>query len=358
MKDQEFINRKADHIRYSLSKEAEAVESGSLHEWNLIHDSLPDLNLGEVSLETDWFGTKKRNPFFIAGMTAGHPDARLINERLARAASERGWAMGLGSQRRELDSDFKDSAVEAIRQQNPGLFLISNLGIAQLIEVYERASWNSLQEMLERSGASALAIHLNPLQEAIQPEGTPRFKNGWRALKELFTRIKMPLVLKETGSGMSRIFSERVASMLRGSVESKTLAVDVSGLGGTHWGRVEGLRAGEGTLSHELGATFANWGVPVAESILNARSAFSGSQQTTILASGGIRTGLDAAKCLALGAHAVGFAKPALEAALQGDRVLQQWMEKIESELRVAMFCTGSGSIGELGAGKIERRNS
>ncbi|MBU6155041.1 MAG: alpha-hydroxy-acid oxidizing protein, partial [Bdellovibrionales bacterium] len=134
-------------------------------------------------------------------------------------------------------------------------------------------------------------------------------------------------------------------------------AVDVSGLGGTHWGRVEGLRAGEGTISHELGAAFANWGVPAAESILNAKGAFSATKKTAILASGGIRTGLDAAKCLALGANAVGFAKPALEAALQGDRPLQQWMEKIESELRVAMFCTGAESIPELTLDKIERRN-
>ncbi len=352
MKDQEFISRKADHIRYSLSSEAEAVESGSLHQWNLIHDSLPDLNLSEVSLESDWFGTKKANPFFIAGMTAGHPDAKLINERLARAAHERSWAMGLGSQRRELDSEFKDSAVEAIRKQNPGLFLISNLGIAQLIEIHEKGSWGPLFDLLERSGASALAIHLNPIQEAIQMEGTPRFKNGGAALKELSSRIRIPLILKETGSGMSRGFLDRI-------VPISPAAVDISGLGGTHWGRVEGLRAGEGTLSHELGRTFANWGVPVAESILNAKAAFSAMKPgPMILASGGIRTGLDAAKCLALGAHAVGFAKPALEAALQGDRVLQQWMEKIESELRVAMFCTGSGSIRELGSDRIERRDS
>jgi isopentenyl-diphosphate delta-isomerase type 2 len=197
MKDQEFINRKADHIRYSLAKEAEAVESGSLHQWSLVHDSLPDLDLNEVSLEANWFETQKPNPFFIAGMTAGHPDAKLINERLARAASERGWAMGLGSQRRELDSDYKDSAVQSLRNQNPDLFLISNLGIAQLIELHERGSWNLLFDLLERSGASALAIHLNPLQEAIQPEGTPRFKNGWIAIRELANRIKLPLILKE-----------------------------------------------------------------------------------------------------------------------------------------------------------------
>jgi isopentenyl-diphosphate delta-isomerase len=350
MKDQEFINRKADHIRYSLAKEAEAVESGSLHQWSLIHDSLPDLNLNEVSLEADWFEAKKPNPFFIAGMTAGHPDAKLINERLARAASERGWAMGLGSQRRELDSDYKDSAVQSLRKQNPDLFLISNLGIAQLIEIHERGSWSLLLDLLERSGASSLAIHLNPLQEAIQTEGTPRFKNGWIAIRELANRIKLPLILKETGSGMSRNFLDRISPL-------PIAAVDVSGLGGTHWGRVEGLRAGEGTLAHELGSTFANWGVPVAESILNAKAAFSVTKKTAIFASGGIRTGLDAAKCLALGASAVGFAKPALEAALQGDRVLQQWMEKIESELRVAMFCSGAGTIPELGPDKIERRD-
>jgi isopentenyl-diphosphate delta-isomerase len=351
MKDQEFINRKAEHIRYSLAKEAEAAESGSLHRWSLIHDSLPDLDLDKISLETAWFGGRKPNPFYIAGMTAGHPDAKLINERLARAASERGWAMGLGSQRRELDPEFEDSAVQAVRKKNPGLFLISNLGIAQLIEVHERGDWNDVFRLLEKSGASALAIHLNPLQEAIQPEGTPRFKNGLSALRELAARIKLPLMLKETGSGMSANFLNRISSL-------PLAAVDVSGLGGTHWGRVEGLRAGEGSLSHELGATFANWGVPSAESILNAKKAFPDSGKTAIWASGGIRNGLDAAKCLALGASAVGFAKPALEAALQGDRALGQWMEKIETELRVAMFCTGAGTLSALGPEKIERRDS
>jgi len=353
MKDQDFINRKTDHIRYSLSREAEAVESASLHNWSLIHDSLPDLDLNEIRLSTSWFGQARSTPFFIAGMTAGHPDAKVINDRLARAAAMRGWAMGLGSQRRELDSDFRDAPLMSIRKEHPELFLISNLGIAQLIEVHLERSWNRLSELIERSGASALAIHLNPLQEAIQVEGTPSFRHGRSAVSALLEKIKLPVILKETGSGMSRGFLDRIAA-LNASAGHSVAAVDVSGLGGTHWGRVEGLRAGEGTLAHQLGETFSNWGVPTAESVLNAKAAFSG-KPTEIWASGGIRSGLDAAKCIALGARAVGFARPALEAALQGDRPLQSWMERIETELRVALCCTDSATLADLGPGKIEK---
>jgi len=316
----------------------------------LIHDSLPDLNLNEIRLDSVALGKIHATPFFIAGMTAGHPDAKVINERLARAAAARGWMMGLGSQRRELDTDFKDAPLISIRKNHPDLTLISNLGIAQVIELSESGKWNLLLDLLERSGASALAVHLNPLQEAIQMEGTPRFKNGAHALEQLLSRVKIPVILKETGSGMSRRFLARIASL-------PVAAVDVSGLGGTHWGRVEGMRADEASPSRRFGATFSNWGVPTAESILNAKVAFE-SRPIEIWASGGIRTGLDAAKCIALGANRVGFARPALEAALSGEKALEQWMESVESELRIALFCTNSAKVSELDFTKIERRNS
>ena len=346
MKDQEFINRKADHIRFSLVSESEAVESNTLAHYRLIHDSLPDLNLSEISLSTNFLGQTQRTPFFIAGMTAGHPDAEQINLRLAAAASRRGWGFGLGSQRRELEDRFLDTPISMIRRTHSDLTMISNLGIAQLIEIDRGNLWTKLRDLLERSGSNALAIHLNPLQEAIQPEGTTDFKGSWNALSALLSEISIPVILKETGSGMSPAFLNRISTL-------PIHAIDVSGLGGTHWGRIEGMRAQEGSVSRTLGKTFSNWGVPTAESIRNAHAIF---QETDlqIWASGGIRTGLDAAKCLALGASAVGFARPPLQAALEGESVLNGWMEQVEQELRVALFCTNSSGIADLTSDKID----
>jgi isopentenyl-diphosphate delta-isomerase len=348
MNDQEFITRKVEHIRLSLVPESEAAAANTLDRYRLIHDSLPDLALSQVSISAVFLGKHQRTPFFIAGMTAGHPDAEVLNRRLAAAAAKRGWGFGLGSQRRELEGSFLDTPVPAIRSAHPELPLISNLGIAQLIEVDRRAEWVRLRDLLLRSGSNAIAIHLNPLQECIQAEGTPDFKGGLRAIANLLEQIAVPVILKETGSGMSGAFLKRIASL-------PIHAVDVSGLGGTHWGRIEGLRAKEGSLARALGNTFSCWGIPTAESIRTAAGVL-GTRGVKIWASGGIRSGLDAAKCLALGASAAGFARPALEAAFAGEAALEHWMERMEQELRVALFCTNSAGVPELGPEKIERQ--
>jgi isopentenyl-diphosphate delta-isomerase len=345
MNEQEFINRKADHIRHSLSHESEAVDSNSFARWTLLHDSLPDLDLTEIRLEASFLGRTQRTPFFIAGMTAGHPDAALINERLAAVAAERGWGLGVGSQRRELERTFEDAPLRSLRKLHPALPLISNLGASQLVEIAKTRDWGRLHSLLESTGAAALAIHLNPLQEAIQVEGTPRFRGALQAIESCLEHIRIPVVLKETGSGMGPRFLRRISHL-------PLHAVDVSGLGGTHWGRIEGMRAAEGALAAQYGRTFAHWGVSSAESIEHARAAFSGNP-ILIWASGGVRSGLDAAKCLALGASAVGFARPALEAAIQGEQALHRWMEGIEGELRIAMFCTNSANVRDLTRDKI-----
>ncbi len=341
-----FIRRKADHIRFSLAPESEARNVRTLDRYRLLHDSLPDLDFESISLSSPFLGFTQKTPFFVAGMTAGHPDARMINDRLAAAAARRGWGFGLGSQRRELDGAFVDAPIGAIRKAHPDLKILSNLGIAQLIGIFRSQHWSRLNELLERSGADALAIHLNPLQEAIQEEGTRDFRGGRDAICALLDSVRIPVILKETGSGMSRMFLGRIADL-------PVHAVDVSGLGGTHWGRIEGMRAEEGSRSRTLGETFADWGVPTARSIETARNLLKTSP-IRIWASGGIRTGLDAAKCLALGAHAAGFARVALEAAIAGEASLDRWMERIEDELRTAMFCTNSAQVTDLTPDKIE----
>lgn len=357
MKDiREFEGRKREHLRHALNSDHQATGLAGLEQVRLHHEALPELDLDEVSIANDpgWLGAS--SPFYVCGMTAGHARAPELNRVLARACAQMGWALGVGSQRRELEGGAEIDAWQALRAEAPGVALLANIGLTQAIT----APVARLRELIERLGARALAVHANALQEAIQPEGTPRFRGGFAALRKLRRELGCPIVLKETGCGFSRATLERLR-------ELDLAAIDVSGLGGTHWGRIEGARAEPGSPAAEAAATFADWGVPTVESTVHAARAFEG-RPTEIWASGGVRTGLDAAKLIALGADRVGFAKPALEAALAGlnaqdgaesaapeaglsaapEAPLVRWMRAREHELKIALFCTGSRSPREL----------
>jgi len=333
----QFEGRKREHIQLALETASQANGLGGLDRIHLVHEALPDLDFSEISLEARSLNRSRATPFYVAGMTAGHADAAHLNFVLAKLCVERGWAMGVGSQRRQL-TDPKSSSLDQwkkLRDEFPSLILYGNLGISQLI----RTSVQSVQSLVDSIQAQALMIHLNALQEVIQPEGTPQFKNALPALKKLCQELKIPVMVKETGCG----FSARTLSRLK---ETGIVGVDVSGLGGTHWGRIEGARAPEHSIQRQTAETFANWGESTVASVQAARQTLD--SKTEIWASGGVRTGLDAAKLIALGAHQVGYAKPALEAALQGEAELRRWMEAREYELKVALFCTGSGNLEKL----------
>jgi len=243
--------------------------------------------------------------------------------------------MGVGSQRRELDiRSGEPDRWQELRKNAPDAILIANLGITQLIT----ARVDDIRRLVENLEAQAVAIHLNVLQEAIQPEGTPHFKGASAALENLCRSIDTPVVVKETGCG----FSYATLMRLR---DRGIRAVDVSGVGGTHWGRIEGARSESSSIQARAAQTFANWGESTVDSVLAARKAL---LKMEIWASGGVRTGLDAAKLIALGAQRVGYAKPALEVALQGSEPLQQWMELQEYELKIALLCTGSRTAADL----------
>ncbi len=338
---EQFEQRKQDHIAHSLSTVNQAIGMSGLESIHLYHEAIPDLDFEEISLVTTCFGMVLPTPFYVASMTAGHADALSINWMLAQACQERGWAMGVGSQRRELEARLDARAIDdwqSLRRAVPGLALFANIGISQLI----KAEVSDIRHLVESLDAQALCVHLNALQEAIQPEGTPQFKGAWRAIETLCRELGCPVIVKETGCGFHRSTLRRLAQI--GPVAPS--AVDVSGLGGTHWGRIEGARAGFHTLHQSAAATFANWGEATVESVLAARLELS--PQTEIWASGGVRSGLDAAKLIALGAHRVGYAKPALDAALTGPIELRRWMELQEYELRVALFCSGCATTAVL----------
>lgn len=347
----QFEQRKREHLELALDERHQAPQTGQFDAIPLVHDALPDFNFSEVSLKQTCFGRELATPFFVSGMTAGHADAPRINQLLSEACASRGWVLGVGSQRRQLHAGTESSSAQIdqwaiLRERHPDLVLLSNIGVTQLAET----SIDSVLGLVESLDSQALVVHFNALQEALQPEGTPNFNGALDALAELsqeLTRRGIPLVLKETGCGFSSATLRRLAEKLGAGIS----AIDVSGLGGTHWGRIEGSRAGGMAL--EIAETFANWGVSTVDSVMNSVAVIQEKSLTTeVWASGGVRNGLDAAKLISIGAHRVGFAKPALQAALQGSATLHQWMEKIETELKIALFCSGNKTVRQLGERK------
>ncbi|MFZ9595659.1 MAG: type 2 isopentenyl-diphosphate Delta-isomerase [Bdellovibrionia bacterium] len=329
----QFEKRKADHIQHSLDLKNEALGASGLDRIHLVHEALPELDFQDVSIQSQFLGKKLQTPFFVCGMTAGHGDAPAMNRLLAKVCEARGWVMGVGSQRRDLESSSEEW--KSFRSSFPRLGLIGNLGLTQVIQ----ASVSQVRRVVTDLGADALAIHLNALQEVLQPEGTPQFHGGFAALKKLTQSLKIPILLKETGCGFSKKTLQRISRL-------KLCAVDLSGLGGTHWGRIEGARAPEHSLQAQAAQTFAHWGESTVQSVLAAQGVLR--EKTEIWASGGVRSGLDAAKLIALGSHRIGYAKPALMAALKGEQALHQWMAQQEFELKVALFCTGSKNLEAL----------
>ncbi len=334
----QFEKRKRDHIRIALDPRSQTAGQNGLDSVHLIHEALPDLNFKEVDISTSFLfsnaAVELSSPIFVSSMTAGHEKGRAINEALARLSDRRQILMGVGSQRRELDDPQAAEEWAQVRKQAPRARLLGNIGIAQLI----RTPMDSIRKLMDSTEALGMFVHLNSLQEILQPEGTPEFKEGLKAIENLVKLSAIPVIVKEVGCGFSEATLKRLAG-------AGVAAVDVAGKGGTHWGRVEGYRSEENELLFKVAQTFANWGYSTAESVANAKKAGINYQ---IWASGGVRSGLDVAKLIALGAQKVGMAQPFLEAALRGDEALDNLMNQLELELKTSLFCTGCRTIEEL----------
>lgn len=330
----EFEQRKRDHIKLALMPDNQSDELNTFDNYTLLHEALPDLNFGDISIFSTRFNQTIQKPFIVSSMTAGHQDALQINRHLVEACTQSQWAMGVGSQRRELFDENAAKEWVALRKDFPNVSLYSNLGIAQLITT----PIDKIVRLVESLQSDALIIHCNPLQECIQPEGTPEFKGSFDALAKLTKSFALPIIVKETGCG----FSKKTLLQLN---DIGVSAVDISGLGGTHWGRIEGHRAISDPIRQQAAITFRNWGIDTCQSVLQAKSI---NPHFEIWGSGGVRNGLDAAKLFALGASTVGFAKPMLESAIQGPHEVLNKMNQIEYELKTAMFCTGSLRLSDL----------
>lgn len=336
----QFEARKQDHIELALMPDNQADECNPFDRVTLIHEALPDFDFTDLSIKSHRFGRPVDKPFLVSSMTAGHQQSVDINRHLVMACEQMGWAMGVGSQRRELTDPAAAREWTIIRHDHPHVSLFGNLGIAQLIGT----PLSDIQRLTDALQASALIIHCNPLQECIQPEGTPQFRGCWFALEQLVKTLPLPVVVKETGCGFS-------AKTLKQLDDIGVAAVDVSGLGGTHWGRIEGHRAAKDSLHQQAATTFRHWGIDTVNSVLNAVSI---RPSYDIWGSGGVRNGLDAAKLIALGASTIGFAKPMLVAALDSVDAIVDLMDSIEYELKVALFCTGSRVLSDIKASRTQ----
>jgi len=255
----EFEQRKRDHIDLSLNSKNEASGGSGLQNIELIHEALPDLDFSDIQTKTFSLGKLDPHPFFVSSMTAGHPGSFEINHRLASVAAHRGWVMAVGSQRKELFDNNASQEWVHLKKKIPNIRLMGNIGISQLI----KTPLADIQKLVDTLEAEALFVHTNPLQEVLQPEGTPQFKGCYEALNTLCNTLDTPVILKETGCG----FSKKTLSRLK---ESSLSGIDISGFGGTHWGRIEGGRSTKGSVFSSASLVFKDWGVSTVEALNNA----------------------------------------------------------------------------------------
>ncbi|MEZ4741885.1 MAG: type 2 isopentenyl-diphosphate Delta-isomerase [Bdellovibrionota bacterium] len=326
--------RKMQHIDLCKTQDVEAADKYTgFEELVLTPCSLPELNWEDINTSTTFLGQKFSYPILITGMTGGIEQGATINRRLALAAAHYNIPMGVGSQRIAIEDD-QYAEIFAIRKYTPDLFLIGNIGIAQLRQGNELAICQKAVDMIE---ANALAIHVNVLQELIQEEGNKNFRYFLDRIAKIAEEIHVPLIIKEVGSGLD----EQSAHLLK---ERGINVMDIGGKGGTSWGYIEGLRSNDPT-TRSLGDCFRNWGIPTAHSLTKIRQ---NDSDTTLIATGGIRDGLTVAKAVALGADMVGIGLPLFKAALQADEAPAEVLSAITRELKISMLCSGCQDLSQL----------
>lgn len=333
--------RKIEHLSITLDPSSQIGSTG-FENYHFTHNALPEINFDEIDLSTTFLGKKVNYPFFISCMTGGVIEGKKLNRNLARAAQKHGIAMGVGSQRIAIEHPKLRDLFMA-REDAPDIPIIANVGLVQLNYGFGKKEFQEIVDMIE---ADALAVHINPIQEVIQPEGDRNFKGLLTKLKDVLPKLSVPIIAKEVGFGLS-------ADVIKKLYSVGVRIFDTAGWGGTNWAFVEGMRR-EGF--ENLGKLFSQWGIPTAESIVmanNLRKKFT--EKITILGSGGIRNGIDIAKALALGSDLVGIAQPFAKAALVSQEEVEKLIERLAYELKVVMFGLGVKNIKELKNVKITK---
>ena len=333
--------RKKEGIDIPLQKNVQAKTTSTYLEYvRLVHNALPEVDYDDIDTSMTFLGKRFSAPIIIDSMTGGTDEATVINGRLSELAEKYGFGMGLGSQRAGLKSEELAATYSIARKNAPNAFLIANIGGAQLSK---GLTVDEAKRIVKMIGANALVVHLNPLQELIQPEGEPCYKGVLGQISELAKTIDIPLIVKEVGAGISK----EVAIKLE---MANVSAINIAGAGGTSWAGVEKLRAEslKDDLKKHLGEMFWDWGIPTAASLIEVRRAV----KLPLIASGGLRNGLEVAKCVALGASMAAMAYPFLQTAAQSRESLFAFADTILTELKSTMFLVGAKNIAALASSR------
>ncbi|MFW9981357.1 MAG: type 2 isopentenyl-diphosphate Delta-isomerase [Candidatus Thorarchaeota archaeon] len=328
--------RKIEHIEICLDEEVQCQRPTMFEDIDFVHNALPEIDKDRIDLTTNFFGLRAGAPLIIAAMTGGHPQTKSVNMKLASAAEELNLPIGVGSQRAAVEDETLVDTFKIVRETAPSVPVIANIGATHV---------SAAPKAVSMIDADILAIHLNPLQEAIQPEGDCNSEGALESIAAIVDSVDVPVIVKETGAGISG----EIAKSLE---EVGVAGIDVGGVGGTSWAGVEYYRAlrEEDDLKAQLGLEFWDWGIPTALSVLMVLD----STELDVIATGGIRSGLDVAKALALGSIAAGVARPLLRPAVYGsalDVIVE--LERILEGLKVAMYLTGSQKVEELSSKRL-----
>ena len=334
-------NRKREHLELCVESEAIAIPyTTGLDNYTFLHNALPEVDIEDIDLRTTFLARSLEAPVLISSMTGGFDLARKVNRNLASAAQQLGLAMGVGSQRVALEEPQVAESFQ-VRDIAPDILLLGNLGAVQLNYGYGIEQCRQAVQMIRADG---LILHLNVLQEAVQPEGNRNFKGLTEKIAEVCAQLEVPVVVKEVGSGISADVALRLK---RAGVR----AIDVAGLGGTSWYAVEAKRAAK--KGQPIDVAFATWGIPTEETLVMVHAAV---PNVELVASGGVRSGLDAAKAIALGATIAGIGQPLLVPALESAEKVVEFLAGIIHEIKVAMLCVGAPNLEALRKAPLIRR--
>ena len=347
-----ITSRKKEHVGITLSRDVSFRDRPTgFEQWEFAHNALPELDVADVDPKTLFLGKEISFPLIISSMTGGYPDALPINRQLAEVCAEKQLAMGVGSQRQALGDSTYHRTFSVVREVAPGIPVFGNLGAAEVAKLKDATP---VLRLLELINADAFAVHLNPLQEYLQPEGNPEFRGVLRGIAMLVRSLPVPLIVKEIGAGIS-------AGVARRLVEVGVRIIDVAGAGGTSWAGVEILRrrgsTSRKTLGTDPGEVFWDWGIPTADALREVAALRQEVSDLVIIGSGGINDGLAMAKAIALGADVVGSARILLKALHAGGRknlvdVIDRWKYQFVG----TMFLTGSRSVRDLQGQVLLRR--
>ena len=336
-------SRKRDHVLLAVKRDvAFRQKRNGFENWEFVHNALPELNLSEISTDTAFLSKHLSFPFMISCMTGGYEDAKRINRNLAEVCEERGIAMGVGSQRQAMEDRTYHSSFSVVRDAAPSIPVVGNIGAAEVAQLKDVSAVQRLADLVR---ADAFAVHLNPLQEFLQPEGNTNFRGVLRGIELMVRGLSVPVIVKEIGAGISKEVAQRL-------IDAGVRIIDVAGAGGTSWAGVEILRSKNADQSD----LFWDWGIPTADALTQVTALKASTPGLTIIASGGISNGLESAKAIALGANLIASARPMLQALMTaGKKGLHERLDRLVKEFKGTMFLVGAPTLDALQKVRMSR---